>query len=864
MVAPLSGKQSRENMKMLFEELRKTVALKKDQKRKDLSHEQSMRLKEESANAEREVPPIQGKPTNPEAGPSDTVPAMLTPGEAVIPASAAQNPKNKPIIKALVREGRSDKTMNVPKMGYADGTVQVLNLNQGIPEVKGYALGEIEVEEANKYNQDNGGTGIYDSEGYTDKNGTFFPYEAPITDASTSTVPPVIDTAKLKAQEQTANDRKVIGNLGNRIAATVAAPVDVALGGYNAAATGLDKAVNAFNESRLGRLFGADAYEMNIPKVGKGEFIMPLSEKVKRLEAQSEVPAAPEKNKLEGGSVANSNGEIVSGSGATVATRNNNPGNLRYGAELDPKTNTWVDNGKRLDGQVGVDLKTGFAIFPDHELGRKALENQISLDTQKRGMPLNEFISKYAPAADKNNPRKYADTIAKELGIKSTDYITPDQISKVADVITRVESGGKYVPNATVANVPSVGERSDKPVTDTKEVPKVEIPSQVETAMYPPKTAMQPESWMSFLKEGTKNTANKIIDTITDPNKATAALSSFFRDTLNLTTGDAAKFASMYYAQRALGFRSKGSLEFAGKNMISNMDQRTQHEARMLEKGYVKNDQGQIVPGNLINQGEVKILTFSTGPNAHKEFSFTKHIQGGTGKVFWTDAQGRTPEVIQAQIGDGRVFRPQVASDLPEARVAAFDKWQDGVGQTSEKTLEIAFPTQKDKPNTMRQGIPNGRVIGEQSRSAFKAWGYNPDNTDMFDTMNNMVSQATSKMIAARRLQPQAEIPSIEPFLSNEILRAKTGIDNTLFVSKTSGELTDNNKIADQKERLETALYRANKDLQPPAIQDKLIDTYKQLQKTWADPNVQKLYPDSDKESGFYRYVNAYIKANQK
>jgi len=46
------------------------------------------------------------KLTNPEAGPSDTVPAMLTPGEAVIPAPAAQNPANKPAIEAMINEGR--------------------------------------------------------------------------------------------------------------------------------------------------------------------------------------------------------------------------------------------------------------------------------------------------------------------------------------------------------------------------------------------------------------------------------------------------------------------------------------------------------------------------------------------------------------------------------------------------------------------------------------------------------------------------------------------------------------------------------------------------------------------------------------
>jgi hypothetical protein len=51
---------------------------------------------------------------------TDTVPAMLTPGEAVIPEPAAQNPKNKAIIKKLVEEGREKNALR-------DGTVQVVN-----------------------------------------------------------------------------------------------------------------------------------------------------------------------------------------------------------------------------------------------------------------------------------------------------------------------------------------------------------------------------------------------------------------------------------------------------------------------------------------------------------------------------------------------------------------------------------------------------------------------------------------------------------------------------------------------------------------------------------------------------------------
>ena len=45
------------------------------------------------------------------AGGTDSVPAMLTPGEAVIPAAAAQNPNNKPMINSMINEGRQANDM---------------------------------------------------------------------------------------------------------------------------------------------------------------------------------------------------------------------------------------------------------------------------------------------------------------------------------------------------------------------------------------------------------------------------------------------------------------------------------------------------------------------------------------------------------------------------------------------------------------------------------------------------------------------------------------------------------------------------------------------------------------------------------
>jgi hypothetical protein len=55
------------------------------------------------------------------AGGTDSVPAMLTPGEAVIPAAAAQNPNNKPVINSMINEGR--KANDMVEGGQIDMTV---------------------------------------------------------------------------------------------------------------------------------------------------------------------------------------------------------------------------------------------------------------------------------------------------------------------------------------------------------------------------------------------------------------------------------------------------------------------------------------------------------------------------------------------------------------------------------------------------------------------------------------------------------------------------------------------------------------------------------------------------------------------
>lgn len=93
----------------------------------------------------------------------------------------------------------------------------------------------------------------------------------------------------------------------------------------------------------------------------------------------------------------------------TPAQRNNNPGNLR----------SW---GTRP-------VVKGFAVFETPEAGWRALWAQIVKNINRRLTMYEFFAGKpgvyggYAPAADKNRPREYAEFVAKRLGIDADERL---------------------------------------------------------------------------------------------------------------------------------------------------------------------------------------------------------------------------------------------------------------------------------------------------------------------------------------------------------------------------------------------------------------------------------------------------------
>lgn len=120
---------------------------------------------------------------------------------------------------------------------------------------------------------------------------------------------------------------------------------------------------------------------------------------------------------------------------ANLGLQNNNPGNLR-----DPITGN-------------------FRVFSTPEEGHQALLSDIKLKQSGQskhiqpGASIEQFANVWAPASDNNDPKNYANTLARFLGVNTAyafDEIPPDKLAegiKIAEGTTALpSSGGKLSP----------------------------------------------------------------------------------------------------------------------------------------------------------------------------------------------------------------------------------------------------------------------------------------------------------------------------------------------------------------------------------------------------------------------------------
>ena len=124
-----------------------------------------------------------------------------------------------------------------------------------------------------------------------------------------------------------------------------------------------------------------------------------------------------------------------SGSPSTLATRNNNPLNIRFSA-----SNQWA--GK------GGDNGTGFEQFDTAEHGFRAGLKLMRNHINNGNDTLSSLISKWAPAGDNNDPVQYAQSVSQQTGIPVDAKLNPNdpqQMTAVAKAMAKQEGYGAPV-----------------------------------------------------------------------------------------------------------------------------------------------------------------------------------------------------------------------------------------------------------------------------------------------------------------------------------------------------------------------------------------------------------------------------------
>lgn len=107
--------------------------------------------------------------------------------------------------------------------------------------------------------------------------------------------------------------------------------------------------------------------------------------------------------------------------------RNNNPGNIEYGAFA------------KSMGAIGTDGR--FAIFPNYETGRRAKETLLFETSSYKNLSLSDAINRYAPSFE-NDTASYISNVATSAGISADTKmgdIPPAQRDAILDAFERQE-----------------------------------------------------------------------------------------------------------------------------------------------------------------------------------------------------------------------------------------------------------------------------------------------------------------------------------------------------------------------------------------------------------------------------------------
>jgi len=831
MNSPLSGKQKREDFKFLFDELRKTVAHRKEQRRKDQAHNQKMKQSDEKHMQKMgAVPPMMGKPMNPEAGPSDKIPALLTAGEAVIPKKAAQNPQNKPLIKAMVREGRSDVNMSVPMpKGFMCGSTGVKGYAQGTEEVTYDEMGNVI-----NYTQPEVPVVTAEEPQVTQ---TLSPQETvvevpPVVTPQVVTpqavVPPVKATnPALVEGTPTTSNYDAEGNpipydpVGNAIVAPFKA-IGRAVNNVTAPVPEVPtKVVKSYNPE-------TKQYEVNKEATDKA------------LEANAQA------NAVIAGVMKREGGFVKDDAGA---------GPTNFG--INQRANPEVNVSKLTKEQAAAIYKTKYydpLVTPEMSIEAKnaVVDAGVNMGVgtakklwEQSGGDLNKFT-------DLRNER-YA-------------QIAANDPSKAKYLPSWLERSNQFRPKAEDASVPKVDTAvtTNVPTTKTEEQFKVPpVPTVDEQGN--PLPAQPYKGLVEKWGDSITSTVSDVWNTIKDPKELGNFISSFVKDTLGFNGQDAARFGLLVAGSRALGYNPTQAIRYAGNYTLISSDKRNtaaqaQKNAMELQgvkeaadlkktmtgKGYIEKDGKWYYPPV---KGVAQPYTVDTGKYRGKELNLYEWSDARGNKTL-ADINGKTIEQYRQDFGQPIVkmqdyHRPEMQAGKRTEYASSLAKDIDSM-----KTEKLNDKTIKGIASSSWASLPHSSVMSSQLVDASEKYGLNMAYATDQRIANTAIRQAAEDAVSAAKGSP-VKTEDVSYQFEKQMLVKGIGPTEALYKNSSNkpieaGEITANFKQVeakfngDRKQTINMFTSWANEFRQ--------------------NENLQKKWEPTGSKSGFMRYVENELK----
>jgi hypothetical protein len=887
-MGPLSGKQQREWLKHQAKEARESAKMESEESRKNKLHE--IKLQEAAAKANQgighkeEVHGLKmkemggplgaskrvnrqklGLPSmNPLAGTevlgrgqrmlpkgTDTVPAMLTPGEAVIPRAAAQDPKNKPMIKQMVQEGRAKQ--------YAMGTPSV-------PDY--YAIGSESIPNvtSNYYHTDSAATM---------SNGT-------------------TNVQYLQVGDEEVEPLQINTNFTGELPVGYT-PVDVpAMTSQSVQVAGPMPEVDI-----MGNVIG------EIPEAMPVKKSQPKPVSIKEVSAVPPTPAAQQPVVF-----SKPTGEdawvVSQESGGDVNAKNPNSSARGLYQMTD---NAWKDAVLLNPALKSIDRTTA----QGQQAGRDAYKEVLSKQLTSKGIvPTEEAIRKAWVVGAGGYANIFNGDPNAPLALSSEAIrINPNLQGKtnaefIADANPYSRKGA--IPQPRLDPKPADPEQV-RLAAAYKEFKKGGPLPEGSPVVIADRDARIAEYAKDLSKdEEFNNKIDSIIASKTAPEEKKTLLTRIFENVYGPTgifnERDLTRFALEASASKLLGYNTNQALRFAGRDTLAQADARYARQQGFEQQMKVQDRSDERQKETILAQDRraltTKLIDEGYSPDAIKKYFETNKaadlgsprqtlIRSGESRTMMsTDpAMYNRPIVVhtvEEKTGKNKGSKYEVAVvDGKEVRLDALQKQGLSLVPFSETTHGVTGKTErqsknveaaskvaesileaelgasnvKGKANPNRQGMPTAPEIATQAGSYFSNIGFNLEDGKQMQEARLLMSNAARDMLADKN--SGAKPNSIEPYLARNVITQRIGIDpSALMLTKDKPMNPEKIEGLNQMARRLSAASNNGKPNEAQAVSE-----IQRLHQVWANPKSAKLrerFGGTSTETAFYQFATETLR----